>query len=141
MSLVGPIGGVFKVGTIKRKPDGEQWSYNNVKNFIGSPQRPQPTIDSRRITTFAKKKIQDKEQEDAGLRPPIVNIPAPETRNMRITKQDVRTHGATPGCAGCRAVMADKLWYSAHFAVCRQRMEAAMASDPDGRRRLEMADQ
>ena len=138
MSLVGTIGGVFKVGTIKRKPDGEQWSFNNVKNLIGSPQRPQPGIDSRRITAFAKKKIESVNQELAELRRP--SVASPELRSVRITKHGVRKHGETFGCAGRRAVMADRSWKAAHSPDCRRIIESAMASDPDGKRRLDLAD-
>ena len=56
-----------------------------MKNFIGSPQRPQPGIDSRRITTFAKKKTDGAAQEPPQFRPPSAAVPEP--RNVRITKE------------------------------------------------------
>ena len=37
MSLIGTPAGVYKVGTIRRKPDDEQWSQEMIKNIAGSP--------------------------------------------------------------------------------------------------------
>jgi hypothetical protein len=39
MSLIGTPTGVYKVGTIRRKSDGEQWSQEMIKNIAGSPQQ------------------------------------------------------------------------------------------------------
>ena len=50
MSLVGTTAGVFKVGTIRRKPDGEQWSKEMITNVVGSFQQPEPGVGTRRIT-------------------------------------------------------------------------------------------
>ena len=140
MSLIGTTGGVYKVGVIKRKPDGEQWSQDMVKNIVGSPQQPQPGVGTRRITTFAKKKL---EVETAGLpvqfQPPTDAPPVP--RNVRILKIDVDKHGPTPGCPGCRAAAGGKNWRTAHTADCRTRMEALMKTDEDGKRRLDLANE
>ena len=57
MSLIGTPTGVYKVGTIRRKPDGEQWWHEMIKKIAGSPQQPEPGVGTRRITTFAKKKL------------------------------------------------------------------------------------
>ena len=122
MSLIGTPSGVFKVATIRRKPDGEQWSPEMIKNVVGSPQQPEPGMSTRRITTFAKKKID--ESGTAGVpvtfQPPSDEVPVP--RNVRITNADVIKHGPTPGCAGCRAAAANKGWRSAHTPECRKRM-------------------
>ena len=40
MTLVGTSSGVYKFGTIRRRPDGEQWSMDNVKNFGWQPAAP-----------------------------------------------------------------------------------------------------
>ena len=63
MTLVGTSSGVYKVGTIRRRPDGEQWSMDNVKSLVGNSQHPQPSSDSRIITTFARKRLDSKSDE------------------------------------------------------------------------------
>ena len=35
---------IYKKGTIKRKPDGEQWSQEMIKNMAGSLQQPEPGV-------------------------------------------------------------------------------------------------
>ena len=137
MTLVGTATGVYKVGTIKRKPDGEQWSKENVKNIVGTPQQPQPGVETRRVTTFAKKKLDETQREPVQFQPPTDK--APEPRSVRILKTDVDKHGPTPNCAGCRAVVASKPWRTAHSAACRQRMEVLMAEDETSKHRVELA--
>ena len=100
MSLIGTPGGEYNVGMVKRKPDGEQWSSDMVKNVVGSPQQPQLGVGPRRITTFAEKKFDaDVAGPPVRFQPPS-DVP-PEPRHVRILKTDVIKHGATPGCAGC----------------------------------------
>ena len=60
MHLVGTRTGVYKVGTLQRKPDGEQWSADLVRNVTGSPLQPESGVEKRRVTTFAKHKLADK---------------------------------------------------------------------------------
>ena len=136
MTLIGTSSGVYKVGTIKRKPDGEQWSLQNVEQLVGSPQQPQPNSESRRITTFAKKKL-DKPDGPITFQPPTEKPPVP--RQVQIQKSDVERFGPTPGCAACRLIVAGKSWRAAHSLDCRKRMEDALAGDVDGKRRLERA--
>jgi hypothetical protein len=72
MSLIGTPTGVYKVGTIRRNPDGEQWSQEMIKNMAGSPQQFEPGVGMRRITIVAKKKL---DVETTG--PPVVFQPPP----------------------------------------------------------------
>ena len=129
MSLIGTPSGVFKVGTIKRKPDGEQWSHDNLERMAGSPQQPQPGIENRRITTFAKKKLEERDRARPEYQPPV---PAPyQPRNVRIQKPDIDKYGVTEGCAACRAIAAGKPWRTSHSVECRTRIEKAMLEDPE----------
>ena len=138
MHLIGTAAGVFKVGTLKRKPDGEQWSADLVRNIVGSPQRPEPGSETRRVTTFAKKKLSGKPaQEDIRFQPPTDVIPEP--RNAKLLKTDVEKYGASPGCPACRAIVAGKPWRSAHTALCRQRLETMMKDNEEDRSRVQRA--
>ena len=137
MHLSGTGEGVFKVGTIRARPDGENWSQDAVRALVGSPAQPQPGVGGRRIITFAKKKGEDKKSDQGGLQPPT-DAP-PEPRNVRITKQDIDRHGPTPGCQGCQAIIGNKLWRSVHTIDCRIRMEKAMMGDEEIRSRVEKA--
>ena len=135
MHLIGTSGGVYKVGCIKTKPDGEQWSKEMVKSIVGSPEQPQPGVNARRITTFAKKKLDvESERPEARFEPPSEPVPVP--RNVYVMKADVIKYGATPGCPGCRAIAGDKTWKATHSPECRARIEDLMKGDDYGRRRL-----
>ena len=57
MALIGTPGGVYKLGAVKRKPDGNQWSQAMIKNIAGNLQQPEPGVGTRRIVSFAKKKL------------------------------------------------------------------------------------
>ena len=136
MSLIGTPTGVYKVGTIRRKPDGEQRSQDMIKTHVGSPQQPEPEVGTRRITTFAKKKLEEEPTSvPVTFQPPADAVP--ETRNVRILNSDVKKHGPTTGWAGCRSAVANKNWRSTHTAECRTRMQALMMTDDAGRRRVE----
>ena len=137
MHLIGTKEWVFKVRTLKAKPDGENWSQEAIKEIAGNPSQPQPGVGSRRVVTYAKKKGDQPRQDQGGLQPPVGV--APEPRNVRITKQDVEKHGATPGCPACRAIMGNKAWRAGHTTACRERLEKAMLEDEESRRRVEAA--
>ena len=134
MHLVGTAAGVFKVGTLKRKPDGEQWSADLVCGVVGSPQQPEPGIETRRVTTFAKKKLGEKsDKKSVEFQPP--SREPPEIRNTKLTKTDIEKYGYSDGCPACRAIKADKPWRAAHTDACRKRIEALMMQDEkDGAR-------
>ena len=101
MTLVGTPAGVFKVGTIKRRAEDEQWSFESISQLIGSPQQPQPGIESRRVVTFAKKKL-ERQEERLSCQPPTSRPHEP--RQVKIMKGDVEIFGPTEGCAACRAI-------------------------------------
>ena len=136
MTLVGTPMGVFKVGTIKRRAEDEQWSYESISQLIGSPQQPQPGVESRRVVTFAKKKM-ERQEERLSCQPPTSRPQEP--RQVKIMKSDVERFGPTDGCAACRAIASGKPWRAAHSFDCRRRMEDLMAGDVEGKRRLDRA--
>ena len=58
------------------------------------------------------------------MQPPTDMIPEP--RSVRIKKEDIQKHGATPGCPACRAILGNKTWRAGHNVECRIRLEKAM---------------
>lgn len=131
--MAGTSGGVFKVGTITQKPDGEQRSFDNVQNFVGSPQQPRLGVDNRRITKFARKKLEGKDRSQ-----PQYQFPS-QFRNVRIQCGDAGKYGRTDGCVVCRAVVAGNPWRAAHSVECRQRMEKAMSENFEAKSRVDQA--
>lgn len=133
MHLIGTATGVYKVGTLQRKLDGQQWSTDLVMSLVATLQRPEPGADTRRVTTFAKKKLASKpDRPEAQFQPPT-DLPV-EPRQMNVVK-----YGSTDRCPGCNAIASRKSWRTDHTAACRQTMEAAMLLDDDDRQRVARA--
>ena len=97
--IVGTEEGVFRSGAVRRRPLDERWSREILDKIKGDPEDYM-----RRPPTYAKK---DSDEGPVAQRPIYTSIDAPEaqTRAFRISKDDVADHGATQGCAGCRAVI------------------------------------
>ena len=117
--IVGTGTGVYRSGAVRRRPEDERWIRDVIDNIKGDSEDCM-----RRPPTFAKK-----DSESSGPIAPIVYVPANppdiQTRTFRIGKNDVLEHGATPGCAGCRAVV-NKTETRNHSKTCRERFESIL---------------
>ena len=60
-------------------------------------------------------------------------------RRWKITKEDIETHGTTPGCLGCRTIKAG-LPRQNHSEHCRKRIEDEIKKTEEGRARVERSD-
>ena len=124
-------GAVVRVRTVKKRPEDDRWSGDQIRKIIASPRAPNPG---------------DKDQESA--QPPRLTRAAdpgggcgmdlPDAvqdelqyrlvyRNFKITKQLVEKFGMTDGCKGCEGQIVGVR--RAHSAECRDRIEQAMAND------------
>ena len=90
MHLIGTATGAYKVGTLQRKPDGAQWSADLVLQIVGSPQQPEPGVDTRRVSTFAKKKLANRDRPEVQFHPPTEEHPVPH--QLRIQRKDVEKY-------------------------------------------------
>ena len=63
----------------------------------------------------------------------------PVPRNMKITQDNLKKFGYTPGCAKCRKLSRNEYSHPslAHSQDCRIRIEAASKADPTYRERVE----
>ena len=66
--------------------------------------------------------------------PPEVGMKFP--RRLKITKEDIRRFGYTPGCQGCIAIAARKT-VQGHNDKCRDRIQARLEQDDEGQARVE----
>ena len=57
-------------------------------------------------------------------------------RRWKITKEDIETYGATPGCLGCRTMKAG-LTRQNHNETCRNRIEVEIKKTEEGRARVD----
>ena len=138
--LVSNEQGVFRVSTVRRKPDDERWSKTLLDSIVGTPAIPVPSTNGRRMPAYARKFAKTEEEKKA---PEFAapEVPEVRARTWRITKEDVQTHGATEGCPGCRAIMRGAMYKSAHTPACRLRFEGILQGTEEGRERMGRADE
>jgi hypothetical protein len=98
--IIGTEDGVIKTRSFKRRgSEGERWSSDDLAKVKGSPWEPIPGRDDIELKTSV--------HIDTG---PTVHEPMEGfdkqvvKRRFKITKDDVRNHGMTPGCHGITTV-------------------------------------
>ena len=67
--------------------------------------------------------------------------PRPSTKLRARLKEDFKDAGFTAGCSGCDALKLKKGYHTKHSRVCRDRMETVLSQSPEGRERLDRANQ
>ena len=140
--LVATPDGVFKVSTLRRRPLAERWSSDMMSKVAGTPAAPVPGRADRRSPAYARKFAKTQEQREAPVFVPQPEVEEPEirVRNFKILKTDIREHGPTDNCPGCRAVQRNATYKAAHTAECRARFEGLLKQSEGGRARLGRAD-
>ena len=75
--------------------------------------------------------------------PFVLDEERPVPRNMKITHDNIKRFGYTPGCAKCRKLSRNEYSNSslAHSQDCRDRIETASKTDPVDRDRVQRAEQ
>ena len=134
--LVATTEGIFKVSTIKRRPADQRWSSEMLQNIAGSLQEPTPGSGQRRIQAYARIAADDAPRSIAYA--PAPETEEPETRAAQIKQHEVRTHGGTPGCPGCRAAQTGK-GRNQHTFECRKRFGQLLRQNAKSKLRFERA--
>ena len=122
--------GAVKCRTVRRKDDREAWQLEKFNECVGTPWEPVPGQPNAEIRI----RVED------GMRHIPVEPKEPEApvnaRSFRIERADILPplgHGPTPGCRGCRAVLAEKEWLPQHAEKCRERFEKIFIENGDPR--------
>ena len=101
-TIVGDPRGVYKTRTVRRKPESERWSAENLGYVSGVPWRvsdDDPNMDGEKLKMDVKvmdKDFVEKLQQEAEERVP---------RRMDLTKEIMERYGYSKGCDGCRAMI------------------------------------
>ena len=102
-----------------RRPEGQQWAANLVKDMKGTPHEPVPGKSSRHIPAFAN----NSEEVNEGK---AVFLPVPQAEQEIISayiyKEDITEHGPTPKYPGCTAVIRGGRYRAKHNDACRKRL-------------------
>ena len=116
--IVGDEKGVWRTRTIRRKPEGERWSMENLEKIGGVPwgmtkERPGDGEEMKTEVTIMDKEYRERTRVEEHEAVP---------RKVYISKDDLEAHGYTVGCAGCMSVLRGTT-RQAHTESCRKRME------------------
>ncbi len=123
--------GVLKTRTVRRLTDEKKWDGDFIKRIVGTPWAP---IDGRSpMHIGARIHRQDVPEEHV----PEEANPTVQTKRFRITREDLRKYGYTPGCAGCRSAQIPGYRAVAHTEKCRSRITEEMSKEPAGAEKIE----
>ena len=134
--IVATAEGIFKVSTIKRRPADQRWSLEMLQNIAGSLQEPTPGSGMRRIQAYARRSADDAPRTAAYA--PAPESEEPEVRAAQIKQNEVKAHGGTPGCLGCKAIIMGK-GRNQHSFECRRRFEDLLRQDAKSKLRFDRA--
>ena len=130
--------GVYRVDNIRRKDTSESWSKDMVNNIAGTPSEPVPDSGEHKLKAYVQHKHGNTgAPAEMPTFVPQEDVPR-RTRKMQILKTDIREHGASDGCAGCRAALADKRG-TEHSEACRTRLEELIGATDAGKDRIDRA--
>ena len=112
-------GTVVEANSIKRKPEGERWNADFIKNIKGLPWKPKGPEELEVDTPLRE------------IENPVEVEVKPIDRRLsafKITKQALNKFGYTEGCPGCRHAQGTPE-PGEHTAECRRRVEEAMMAE------------
>ena len=142
--LIGTKEGVTRCYAIKRMPEEDRWSAEEVAGLKGTPQQPSPTkvglhIPTRLPADTAIGGGTDGTAAEGGEDPdiPEETAPAPDplVRRTPITHKEIDKYGSTPGCVGCEAKARGDVTRGGHSDKCRRRIEEEMRNMNPTKRR------
>ena len=143
-AIIGTEHGIVKCRTVKRRPEGQQWSREALEKTKGTVQQPVPGSHNDRIPTGIVGE-DDKPVRTTASRAPKDVPPrsqpstrlAKAPRAMKIFIKDVEKYGATPGCQACTEILIGRdrgkgtaKYIVPHSEDCRARMKMEMSQDP-----------
>jgi hypothetical protein len=125
--IISTDNGIRTARSIARRPILNRWSREKLMNITATPW----SIRDKPETTVRMAEPRVNEQ-------PKQNTPPPITREFRINKADLEEHGYTDGCPMCSHFerYGSRKGGERHTGRCRERLITAIATTPEGQRRL-----
>jgi len=130
--IIGTPEGVVKAYTVRRRPEEERWSAEEVNAVRGTPGRPKPGRRDMRIPVRVQETMETIPERTQGE--------AVRTRRVYLKKKDFIKPGYTPGCEGCVRIR-DNRERRAHTSACIERMKEELMKTEEGKERLRKAEE
>ena len=89
--IIGTERGIVKAFTVKRRPEEERWSIEELNGVRGTPGKPTPGSNDARIPVRVRVPDKPIPKEERSAIP----------RGVRTEKKDFDKYGYTDGCEGC----------------------------------------
>ena len=135
-NVVGTPKGVYRTGAMRRKPPDSQWSKEMLDNIVGTPETPVPGGADGRPPSYAQSDAPKKKDVVQPIYAPSQEPPL-KVRGLYVQRKDVKEHGPTPQCIGCRALTTPGMGTRTHTNDCRQRFELLLAQSESGKARVD----
>jgi hypothetical protein len=116
--IVGDEKGVWRTRSIRRKPEGERWSRENMGRIGGVPWKMTKESEGDGEELKNEVTIMDKDYRERTREEEHEAVP----RKVYISKDDLEIHGYTVGCPGCKSVLRGTT-RQGHTEGCRRRVE------------------
>ena len=120
--------GAIKCRAIRRRAVEDAWNWEEFTKVKGTPWEPVPGQPNSDLRIRVSDGMRDQPIVHQGVGPGRDFV----RRAFRIEKDDVRNHGPTPSCGGCRAAIAGGVARN-HTAACRTRFEDIFITRNDPR--------
>ena len=126
--IIGAGVGIYRTRSIKRKPQEEKWSVQNIRGGVfGVPWEKtvsnlKDNLEQVRVREFTEEEKRLFEEEKAKEIPK-----APLRLTIRIA--DIIQHGATVGCGGCKSAIKQSKNRLPHTVRCRSRFEKLLSDE------------
>lgn len=131
-TIIGAKEGAVKAWAVKRRPEEERWNKEAIWDMVGTPSQPDPSKSGVSIPI----KISIPNCDDIPL-DEVVPPKEPEApRSVYIKQRQLQQYGYTPNCEACKRMKAGGMKIGGarpHTEECRNRIEAEMEKDEEGR--------
>ena len=135
--FVGTSEGVFRVQSVRRKPEQERYQWSELESMVGLPWKPIPSAEELTEVPPSLVVIPASTDDSTPVLPPIEKEVVP--RQVYIQKTDLLKYGYSRGCDGCKAARSGSKAI-AHSPQCRARIEGEMKKDESQNLKLERTD-
>ena len=155
--IIGTSRGVFQCRAIAAVQEEKKFIESALHEMQGVPWQPVPGRKNNKIPTRiaeeGEEEVEDDEaekfevqveelEEDKDMpRKPHMTDMTRGSRAMYVKQQDIRDHGPTKGCMGCRAIKGKWSYIPSHSHACRTRIAQAIMQNELGRRRVAEAEE
>jgi len=137
--IIGTVDGVVCAQSLRRRPDGQQFSVEAIDKMRGTPWNWIPPVELDPGDRVVPCPLEVKHPE---IRVEPIRQPQPAlAKRYYITRSDLQQYGYTAGCPACEGLRTGTRGTKPHTEECRTRIQGVVSSDPMRKERFKAAEQ